>query len=94
MQKPMDCYSDDVLKTYKKLTAQWPLFSLDGLAIFLGSVQPLFLTPKLKVKKNDDVWFLKIPVGKNILGQTVKQIILNTPGIEVKGRTISNKMLR
>ena len=90
----MDCCSYDVLKTYKTLTAQWPLFSLDEPAIFLGSVLPFFLTLKLKVKKNDDVWFLKIPVEKNTLGQMVKQIILSTPEIEVKERTFSNKMLR
>ena len=90
----MDCCLDDVLKTYKTLTTHWPLFSLDELAIFLSSVQPFFLTLKLKVKKNDNVWFLKILVEKNTLGQTVKQIILSTPEIEVKERTFSNKMLR
>lgn len=94
MRKPVDCYSNDVLETYKTLTAHWPVFSLDELAVFLGSVQPFILTSKLKVKKNENVWFLKIPVGKNILGQTVKQIILSTPRIEVKGRHFSNKMLR
>jgi hypothetical protein len=48
--------------------------------------------PKLKPKKNDEVWFLKTLVGKNILGQTVKQPILNTPRIGAKGRVLSNKM--
>jgi hypothetical protein len=60
----------------------------------MGSVQPFFLTPKLKVKKNDDVWFLKTPVGKNTLGQTVRQIILSTLGIDPKGRNFSNKTPR
>jgi hypothetical protein len=91
MRKPVDCYSEDVLQTYKTLTAHWPVFNTNELAVFPSSVQPFFLTPKLKIKKNDDVWFLKTPMGKNTLGQTVKQIILSTPGIEPKGRTFSNK---
>jgi hypothetical protein len=94
MRKPVDCYSQDVLETYKTLTVHWPIFSSDELAIFAGSVQPFFLTPKLRVKKNDDVWFLKTPVRKNSLGQTVKSIILSILGIEPKGRTFSNKTLR
>jgi hypothetical protein len=94
MRKPVDYYSNDVLETYKTLTAHWPLFSSDDLAVFPGSVQPFFRTPKLKVKKNDDVWFFKTPVGKNTLGQTVKQIILSTPGIGSKGRNFSKKMPR
>jgi hypothetical protein len=91
MRKPVDCYLDDVLQTYKTLTAHWPVFTLEELAVFSGSVQPFFLTPKLKVKKSDNMWFLKTLVGKNTLGQKVKQIILATPEIEPKGRNFSNK---
>ena len=94
MRKPVDCYSEDVLQTYKTLTAHWPMFNADELAVFPNSVQPIFLTPKLKIKKNEDVWFLKTPVGKNTLSQTVKQIILSTLGIDPKGRTFLNKTPR
>ena len=94
MRKPVDCYSEDVLQTYKTLTVHWPVFNVDELVVFPNSVQPFFLTPKLKIKNNEDVWFLKTPVGKNTLGQTVKQIILSTPGIDPKGRTFSNKTPR
>jgi hypothetical protein len=79
---------------YKTITAHWPFFSSDDLAIFAGSVQPIFFTPKLRVKRNDDVWFLKTPIGKNTLGQMIRSIILSTPGIEPKGRTFSNKTPR
>ena len=68
MRKPVDCYSEDVLQTYKTLTVHWPVFNADELVVFPNSVQPFFLTPKLKIKKNEDVWFLKTPVGKNTLG--------------------------
>ena len=66
------CYSEDVLQTYKTLMAHWPVFNADELAVFPNRVQPffltpVFLTPKLKIKKNKDVWFLKTPVGKNTL---------------------------
>ena len=91
MRKPVDCYSADVLLTYKTLTAHWPVFNGDELTVFPDSVQPFFLTPKSKLKRNEEVWFLKNPVGKNTLGQTVKNIILSTPGIDPKGRTFSNK---
>ena len=68
------------------------MFNLDELAMFPDSVQPFFLISKLKVKKNDNVWFLKTPIGKNTLCQMVKQIILSTLGIEAKGRNFSNKI--
>jgi hypothetical protein len=94
MRKPVDCYSFDVLNTYKTLTSHWPLFSPADLALFPKSLQPFFLIPKSKTKKIDDVWFLKTPVGKNTLGQTVKQLILNTPEIKANGRVFSNKTPR
>jgi hypothetical protein len=70
------------------------LFSPADLALFPKSLQPFFLIPKSKTKKIDDVWFLKTPVGKNTLGQTVKQLILNTPEIKANGRVFSNKTPR
>jgi hypothetical protein len=92
MRKPVDCYSEDVVNTYKTLTAHWPIFTLQELAIFVDCVQPFFLTPKSRPKLTDEVWFLKTPVGKNTLGQTVKNIILATPEIKANGRIFSNKI--
>jgi hypothetical protein len=60
--------------------------------LFKGSQQPLFLVPK-KVKKGDDIWFLKKPVGKNILGGTMRNLI-EAIGIEMKKRIITNKTMR
>jgi hypothetical protein len=91
MHRPVDCYSEEVVTTYKTLTAHWPIFSVQDLAVFLDSVQSFFLTPKLKPRKSDEVWFLKTPFGKNTLGQTVMNIILSTQEIKVNGRIFSNK---
>jgi hypothetical protein len=94
MRKPVDCYSEDVVNTYKTLTAHWPIFCLKELAMYADCVQPFFLTPKSRPKLTNEVWFLKTPVGKNTLGQTVKNIILATPEIKANGRIFSNKTPR
>jgi hypothetical protein len=91
MHRPVDCYLEDVINTYKTLMAHWPLFSSKDLGVFSDRVQPFFLTPKLKPKKSDGIWFLKTLVGVITLGQIVKQIILSIPGIEANGRNFSNK---
>jgi hypothetical protein len=76
MKKPLDYYSLYVIDTYITLTFHWPIFKPSNIAAFLEGVQLFFLTPKLRTKKNNDVWFLKTPVGKNPLNQTVKQLML------------------
>lgn len=93
MRRPVDCFSADVVETYKILSSHWPSFSRDELEVlFKGSHQPLFLVPK-KVKAGDDVWFLKKPVGKNSLGGTMKMLV-ESAGIDPRGRVITNKMMR
>jgi hypothetical protein len=94
IRKHVDTYSKDVVNTYKTLVSHWPLFSAEDLAgkPYYG-VQPFFLTPKLKLKKNDDVWFLKIPVGKTSLSKICKELIEGA-GIDAKGRVFSNKTPR
>jgi hypothetical protein len=57
MHRPIDCYSEEVVTTYKTLTAHWSIFSAQDLVVFPNSVQPFFLTPKLKPRKSDEVWF-------------------------------------
>lgn len=47
------------------------------------NVQPFFLTLKLKVKKNNNVWFLKTLVGKNSPSKICKELIEGT-SIEAK----------
>jgi hypothetical protein len=94
MRKPVDCYSFDVVNTYKTVTSHWPIFTSTDLAAFPEGLHPFFLTLKSRIKKGDNVWFLKILVGKNMLGQTVKQLILNMPEIKANGRNFSNKTPR
>jgi hypothetical protein len=94
MRKPIDTYSKDVVNTYKTLVSHWPEFNkkdLEGKPYY--SVQPFFLTPKLKVKKNENVWFLNTPIGKNTLSKICKELIEGA-GIEAKGRVFSNKTPR
>jgi hypothetical protein len=52
----------------------------------------LFLVPK-KVKKGDEVWFLKKPVGKNALGGMIR-MVAEFAGIDTRGRVITNKTMR
>jgi hypothetical protein len=94
MRKPVDTYSPDVVKTYKTLVSHWPEFSVEELSVKpYDGVQPFFLTPKLKVKKNDVVWFLKRPVGKNSLSKICKELIEGA-SIDARGRVFSNKIPR
>jgi hypothetical protein len=55
----VDCPVDDVIATFKKLSHQHPIvWPNDN-----SSPHSLFLFPKLKWKKNDDVWFTTFLVG-------------------------------
>jgi hypothetical protein len=52
--KPVDTYSKDMVNNNKTLVSHWPEFSAEDLAEKpFYDVQPFFLTPKLKLKKND-----------------------------------------
>jgi hypothetical protein len=56
MCKPVDTYSKDVVNTYKTLVSHWPEFSAEDLAVKpFDGVQPFFLIPKLKPKKNNNI---------------------------------------
>jgi hypothetical protein len=95
MRKPVDTYSPDVVNTYKVLVSYWPEFSVDDLNVKpFDGVQSFFLTSKQKVKTTDTMWFLKTPVGKNILGRICKDLIEGRAGIEANGRVFSNKTSR
>jgi hypothetical protein len=94
MRKPIDMYSPDVIRTYKALVSHWPEFPVEELAVKpFDGVQPFFLTPKLKLKSSDYVWFLKTPIGKNTLSKICKELIEGA-GIEAKGCEFSNKTPR
>lgn len=54
-------------------------------------VQPFFLTSKLKLKKNDTMWFMKTRVGKNSLTKICKDLIEGV-GIDAKGQAFSKKI--
>jgi hypothetical protein len=91
LRRPVDCYTEDVIRTYKALKSHWPTFSAKDLAELPNKAQPMFLVPKPKFKKSDSVWFLKSPVGKNPLGKTVKTLVEGTPEINSEGRNFTNK---
>jgi hypothetical protein len=94
MRKPIDTYSPDVSRSYKALASHWPEFSVEELVVKpFDGVQPFFLTPKLKLKNSESVWFLKTLVGKNKLSKICKELIEGA-GIEAKGRVLSNKIPR
>ena len=82
MPQPINCYCPDLLATYKALRSHWLRMSQKDLLKFDG-VQPVFLRPKMKLKKNNDVWFLKMAVGKNTLDIVVKLLIEEANGINV-----------
>jgi hypothetical protein len=92
--KPVDTYSKDMVNNNKTLVSHWPEFSAEDLAEKpFYDVQPFFLTPKLKLKKNNDVWFLKTPMGKNSLSKICKELIEGA-GIEAMDWVFSNKAPR
>ena len=94
MRQPINCYCPDLVATYTALRSHWPSMSQKDLLKFDG-VQPVFLRPKMKLKKNDDVWFLKTAVGKNTLGTIIVKLLLEeTPGINVGDRVFTNKSAR
>jgi hypothetical protein len=90
----VDCYFEDVILTYKTLISHWPVFTTEGIAEFSNCLQRLFLTPKSKFKKTEFVWFQKFHVGKNTLDKTVRTLVEGTPGINLEGRTFSDKIPR
>ena len=94
IHRPVDTYSPDIVKTYKTLVSHWPEFFVEELVVKpFDVVQPFFLTPKLKVKKSDSVWFLKTPVGKNTLSKICKELIEGAR-IDAERRVFSNKTPR
>ncbi len=53
-------------------------------------LHPLFLTPKIKyLTRKDQVWYMKTPVGKNMLCLLSKQ--LTNDLLSLKGKQITNK---
>ena len=94
LRRPVDCYTEDVVRTFKCLKSHWPNFTAQDLAELPNGAQPLFLVPKPKIKKCDPVWFLKSPVEKNPLGKTVKTLVEGTPEINAVGRCFTNKTAR
>jgi hypothetical protein len=91
MQRPVKCFSMDVVRMYKILSSHWPQFSHEELEVLFRGSQPLFLVPK-KVKISEDIWFLKKVVEKNTLGGTMRTLV-EAVGIETKGRVITNKTM-
>jgi hypothetical protein len=94
LHRPIDCYSTDVICTYKTLKSHWPTFIAEDLSELPNHAQPMFLEPKPKFMPTDQVWFLKSPVGKNPLGKTLKTLVEGTVGIVTEGRTFTNKTAR
>ena len=84
MRKPVDMYSLDVIRTYKVLVSHWLEFSIEELAMKpFNGIHHFFLTPKLKLKSSDSVWFLKTLVEKNTLSKICKNW-LNARGSKQK----------
>ena len=89
----MECFLYNVVNTFKLFSSHWPVLSSKELQVlYKGSQQPLFLVPK-KVKVDDDVWFLKKPIGKNTLAGTMKMLV-EAAGIDPKRRIITNKTMQ
>ena len=64
-----------------------PQFTDSNLKAFGGMPPLLFLRPKLKVKKSDNVWYLKTPVGRNTL-EGVTKLMAQSTNID---KNVSNK---
>jgi len=95
MRKHVDVYCKDVVDTFKILKSHWPLFTKKKLEEkFDGQPHPVFLQPKARVKKGDQVWFQKSAIGRNTLGKSCKLLIEATPGIHHNGRVFTNKTTR
>ena len=90
----MDCYSANVVATYKCLKSHWPTFTSKDLAELANRAQPMFLVPKPKFKKFDQVWFLKSSIDKNPLGKIVKTLVKGMLKINCEGHTLINKTTR
>ena len=65
----------------------WPQFTDSDLKAFGGMPPPLFLRLKLKVKKSDNVWYLKTPMGRNNL-EGVTKLMAQSANID---KNVSNK---
>jgi len=94
LRKPIDCYQHDLINTFKEMMMHRPIFSHENLAKFEGEPEPLFLQPKLKIKRKDNIWFLKKAVGKNTLAKVTLSLIEQTEGIIIGNRRFSNKSAR
>ena len=90
----MDCYSSNVVETYKRLVSCWQTFTSEDLAKLPNHAQPMFFVLKPKFRKSDLVWFLKSPVNKNLLGKTVKTLAEGILEINTEGQTFTNKIAR
>jgi len=64
-----------------------PQFTDSDLQAFGGMPAPLFLRPKLKVKKSDNIWYLKSDVGRNTL-EGVTKAMAQSANID---KNVSNK---
>jgi hypothetical protein len=80
--KPVICVVPDVIKTYKKIVAHWPLFENNVPHAF-------FLTPKQKFIKRDQVWYTTTAIGRNTLSQVAKKLAEDVPSLDTK--RITNK---
>ncbi len=79
----MNYYIIDVIKTYKAMIIHQPIFT-DSL------LHQLFLTPKIEyLTRNDQVWYMKIRVGKNMFCLLSKQ--LTNDLFSSKDKQITNK---
>lgn len=92
--KHVNCYSGDVILTYKCLVSHWPSFLAVDIVEVFSHAQPMFLTLKAKLKNSSSMWFLKMPLDKSTFCQTVKTLVESTFGIMLRGQTFTNKTLR
>jgi hypothetical protein len=77
------------------LVSYWLEFSAEDLRVKpFDGVKPFLLTLKLKLKRDDSIWFLKTPIGKNSLSRICKDLIEGTTRIKSKGCIFSNKTPR
>lgn len=91
MRQPVTCYDADVINTYKAMVSHWPVWSKkDNLE--KPRPHPLFLQPKHKIKRNENVWFTKGPWGKNGIADICKTLADSV--LSLKAKRITNKSAR
>ncbi len=81
----VDCLDAHVIETYKVLINNclvWSDIKID--------LHPIFLIFSLNVKLNDEVWYLKNLVGKNMFSTITKMLTFN---IDFKGKRITNNSI-